>query len=260
MGRRSKKEEKEIIEGQILSKLENLEKRFDERISEVESSLKRIDESSVLTTEDQLFFGIVFTLLILFLQLPEFDVCTVFESFGVIVEPSKGILTTKMVLIMFLIFSSGARYLTALIKKDTDRNKWRMVSVTFLLCCFYFLIFELTIRGLANVLKNINVFLILLSPVALSVISFVIGFLVEKRWYRAYGGERAHASIIFGYIGVAILIAYYLAMITSLFIPISDLVSLVILLSSIFFTYLATKLSNFLNERLKQIRNEKQGK
>ena len=260
MGRRSKKDEKETVEGQILSKLKAIEKRFDERLSKVESSLKKIDESSKLTTEDQLFFGIVFTLFIFFLQFPEFDLCTVFENFGVIVEPAKGILTTKMVLMLFLVISSGARYLTALTKDDTKRNKCRAVSISFLLSCFYYLIFDLTIRGLTAFLKDINVFLIFLSPVALTVISIVIGRLVEKRWNRVYGYEGASASFVWGLIGVAILIAYYLAMVMSLFIPISELVAWIILIGSVFFTYLAIKLSNFLNKRLKHIRNEKQGK
>jgi len=259
MVRRSKKEKKETIEGQILSKLKAMEKRFDERLGAVEFSLKKIRESSILTIEDQLFFGIVFTLLILSLQLPEFDVCTVFESFGIVVEPTKGIITTKIVLIMFLILSSGFRYLTALVKNDKERNKWRMVSVSFLLSCVYFLIFDLTIRGFATVLTNINVFLIFLSPFTLTVIAVVIGVLVEKKWYRAYGYEQAHISIIFGFIGVAVLIAYYVAMIISLFIPISDIVSAIILISSVFIAYLATKLSDFLYDRLKHTHHKKEG-
>lgn len=259
MGRRSQ-EEKDAIEGQILSELKAIEKRFSKRLGKVESSLKKIEESSRLTTEDQLFFGIVFALFIFFLQFPEFDLCTVFENFGVTVEPTKGIFTTKMVLMGFLVISSGARYLTALTKDDTKRNKWRMVSVTFLLSCFYFLAFDLTIRGLGAYLKNINVFLIFLSPVALSVISIVIGHLVEKKWLRAYGNDQALASIIFGYLGITILVAYYIAMITSLFTPITDLVSTIILLSSVFITYLAIRFSNLLNKRLRRISSEKRRK
>jgi len=256
---RSKKEEKETFEGQLLSKLENMEKRFDKRIGKVESSLKKIEKSSGLTTEDQLFFGIVFTLLILFLQLPEFDVCTIFKSFGVVVEPTRGILTAKMVLISLLLFASVARYLTALTNKDTERNKWRLISVSFLLACFYYLITEFTIRGLTAVLININVFLIFLGPIALSVISIVVGFFVEKRWYRAYGDGSPHMSIIFGYIGVTILLAYYLAMIASFFIPISEVVSLVIVFSSFLLVYSVIKLNDFLKKRLKTKTKKKEG-
>lgn len=254
---RSKKEKKETVEGQILAKLKAIEKRFDKRLGKVESSLKKINESSKLTTEDQLFFGVVFTLFIFFFQFPEFDLCTVFENLGVIVEPTKGILTTKMVLILFLVFSGGARYLTALTKDDIKRNKWRVVSISFLLSCFYFLIFDLTIRGLTAFLKNINVFLIFLGPVSLTVISIIIGHLVEKRWKRVYGYEEANASLVWGFTGVTLLIAYYLAMVVSLFIPISELVALIILIGSVFVTYLANKLSVFLNRRLKHIRSEK---
>lgn len=257
--RKAKEHKEEKTENRIMSKLDAIEKRFNERIDAVESSLKKINESSLLTTEDQLFFGVVFTLLILFLELPEFDVCTVLESFGVVVEPTKGIITTKMILITLLILSGGARYLTALIKKDKERNKWRMVSVSFLMSCVYFLTYELTIRGLATVLTNVNVFLIFLSPVALTAIAFVIGVLVERKWYRVYGYDQAHGSIIFGFIGVTILVAYYVAMIVSLFTPISDLVSVIILLSSVFIVYLANKLSNFLHQRFKAYTQRQEG-
>lgn len=257
MNKKNSKEDKEEkgSENLILSKLEAIEKRFNERISAVQSSLKKLDKSSFLTTEDQLFFGVVITLLILFLELPEFDVCTVFESFGVVIEPSKGIITTKMILIVLLIISGGARYLTALIKRDKQRNNWRMISVFLLLSCIYFMIFDLTIRGLATVLTNINVFLIFLSPFALTFIVLVIGVSVERNWYHVYGYDQPYASLIFGWIGLAILVAYYLAMIVSFFIPISDPVSVIILFSSIFITYLATRFSDYL---LRQFKAHKQ--
>ena len=248
MKSRSKKdEEKKTIQTQVLRKLESIEKR----IEEIEQSLKRIDKSSILTTEDQLFFGFVFSLVLLVIALPEFDVCTLFESFGVVVKPTKAIITTKMVLVILLMLSSGTRYLTALIKKDPERNKWRMVSVSFLIASFYFLIFDLTIRGLAAVLISINVFLIFLGPLTLSVIAIPIGFLVEKKWYRAYGHNQAIVSAIFGSIGLVIVFAYYVGMITSLFIPITDLVITIILFASIFITYLTSKFFGFLYKRLK---------
>jgi len=254
MGSRSKKGKgKKTIQSEILSKLEVLGKRIDT----VELSLKKISKSSILTTEDQLFFGLVFALFIFFLQFPEFDLCTVFEHFGAIIEPTKGILTTRMVLLLLLVISGGARYLTALTKDGTKRNWLRMVSISFLLACFHFLAFDLTIRGLTAYLKNINVFLIFLSPVALSVISILIGHFVEKRWNRVYGHEGAIASFIWGLVGVTILIAYYLGMVVSLFIPVSRLIALIILIGSVFLTFVATKLSNSLYKRLRNTHNKR---
>lgn len=258
MNKENSTEEKDS-EKRILSKLEAIQKRFNERISTVESSLKKINKSTFLTTEDQLFFGVVITLLILFLELPEFDVCTVFESFRIVVEPTKGIITTKIVLIMLLILSSGFRYLTALVKNDKERNKWRMVSVSFLLSCVYFLIFDLTIRGFATVLTNINVFLIFLSPFTLTFIVLVIGVSVERNWYHVYGYDQPYASLIFGWLGLTILIAYYLGMIVSSFFPISDLITTIILFSSIFFTYLAIKFSDYLLRQFK-VHKQRQAK
>lgn len=243
---------KEDEENQVLKRLDELENQLNKKIENIESSLKKIEKSSNLTTEDQLFFGIVFTLFILFLQFPEFDVCSIFENFGVTVDPSKGFLTMKMVLISLLLFSSVTRYLTALIDDDERRNKYRVASVAFLLSCIYFIVMDLTIRGLTAVLKDVNIFLILLSPIALTLISILIGVFVEKKWYREYGGGSAIGSFIFGFLGLTILIAYYLAMVVSLFIPISDLIILFILVSSVVLTYLAIQINDYLRKRLKK--------
>ena len=225
---------------------------MDKKIGIIESSLKKLEKSSNLTTEDQLFFGIVFTLFILFLQFPEFDICTIFENFGVTVDPSKGFITMKRGLISLLLFSSITRYLTALIDDDAKRNKYRIASVALLVACIYLIVTDLTIRGLTAILKDVNVFLILLSPIVLSVISIVIGFFVEKKWYREYGGNDPIIAFIFGFLGLTILIAYYLAMVLSPFIPISEVISLFILASSVVFTYLAIKISDLLRKRLKK--------
>jgi len=244
------KRKKKPIENQILKKLRSMEKR----IKTIELSLKRIDESSILTTEDQLFFTIAFSFLVLFLTLPDFDVSKVFENLGVAIEPSKGIITTKMVLIMLLILSSIFRYLTVLTKDVLKRNQWRMVSVSFLLSCFYFLVMDLFVRGLTSFLKSINVFLILIAPIGFSIIAVAVGFFIERKWYSHYGytDGRATSSFIFALLGMTVAIAYYLAMITSLFIPISDVVAMVLLISSVFITALIIKLSNVLSKRLRQ--------
>jgi cytochrome b561 len=259
MGRRSKKEEKKASENQILSRLNALERKIDEKFSAVESTLKEVEKSSNLTTEDQLFFGFVISLLLLLIENPQFDTRLFFAMLGVTVEPTKGVITMGVILITLLIFSIATRYLTTFVKEDKQKNRWRKVSVGLLFSAFYFLIFDLTLRGLSSFLMTINVFLVLLSPAVLTVVVSVIGWIAEKKWYQLYGYKKAEAdaSIIFASIGLTILIAYYLAMLVSLFTPITDLVNITLLVSAFFIFYLVIRVSNFLSERWKQRRCKK---
>jgi hypothetical protein len=214
------------------------------------------EKESMLSNEDQFFFGLVITLLIFLLQIPTFDVARVFENFGVSVPSTTGI-TTQMIVIVLLILSSGSRYVTALIKEEQKRNKWRMVSVTLLLSCIYFEIFDFTIRGLSAFLRGINVFLILFCPIVLSVASLILGFKVERRWIGYYGYRQPINAIIFGSMGITILIAYYLGMLVSLFIPLYDFVVLGILMLSVFITFIVLKFFENLIEKKKKEAGEK---
>jgi len=180
---------KEDEGNKILKKLDEIENRIDEKLKKIESSIEKIEKSSVLTTDDQLFFGIVLALLILLFQLPEFDLSAIFKEIGIKVEPSSGFITARWVLISFLFFSSATRYLTTFTENDSTKNKLRMFSVSFLLGCLYFVVADWTIRPLSSLLAQINNFLIVLAPLVLTVVSIVIGHFVEKRWNKIYGGK-----------------------------------------------------------------------
>ncbi len=240
MPSRSKKDtDEKTNSSQILSKL----KAIEDRIRAIESSLKNIEESSFLTTDDQLFFGLVFALLLFSITLPELDVGTLFASFGVKIEVTKGIITTKFSFILLLILASGARYFTTFAKEDIKRNKWRTISVSFSISSFYVLIVELLIRGLATFLLDIYVFLIFLAPLALVLTAIAFGVLVEKRWYQLYGFDQPIVSLVVGYSGLAIIITYYLAMIVGQFIPFSDILVLLLILASFLISFIISKFS-----------------
>jgi len=248
---------KEDEENKILKKLDEIEKRIDEKIKKIESSLEKIEKSSALTTDDQLFFGIVFALLILLFQLPEFDLCAIFKEIGIQVEPSSGIITARMLLISFLLFSSVTRYLTALTANDSTKNKLRMISVSFLLGCLYFVVADWTIRALSALLTEINVFLIILSPLALTFVSIAIGHLVEKRWNKIYGGKGAPIALVFSYVGIAIAVTYYIGMFVSLLIPLSYSAILVIMIGSFLLTYLLLRFVSSRSDKAKKEKAEK---
>jgi hypothetical protein len=109
-----------------------------------------------------------------------------------------------------LFLATVSRYLTALTKEEKKKNKERFVSVTILLGCVYLEITDFTVRGLAIFLLNIESgFLIFLSPLALIVLSFLLGR-IERRWIRYYGFERPINEPIFIDIGASIGATYVL--------------------------------------------------
>jgi len=239
-------------QNKVLKKLEELENRIDKKIKKIESSLEKIEKSSALATDDQLFFGIVFALLILLLQLPEFDLCDIFKQIGISVEPSSGFITARWLFISFLLFSSISRYLTALTANDITKNKLRMISVSFLLGCLYFIITDWSIRALSAILTEINVFLLILAPLALTFVSIIIGHFVEKRWNAIYGGKGAPIALVFSYVGIGIAVTYYIAMLASLVIPLSDTIILVIMGVSFLLTYLFLRFASSRSNKAKK--------
>lgn len=216
--------------------------------------LEKIDKSSTLSTDDQIFFGFVFTLLIFFLELPEtFDLSSIFTGIGIEVAPSSGLLTPKWVLVSFLLFSSICRYLTTFTKKDINKNRLRSYSVSFLLGCLYFVIADWTIRPLSSLLSKIDNFLIVFSPIVLTVVVIVIGQFVEKRWNKLYGIEVAPSSRAVSYVGLSLAVTYYVALFLSLFVSLSYSDNIVIMLGSFVSTYLVLKYLQSRNEKTKKM-------
>lgn len=246
-----KKDEKKTIEGQILSKLDNMEKRFDERISNMEASLKRIVESSNLATDDQMFFGFVFSLALLILTLPEFDVCTLFESFGFKIEGTRAVLTTKDVTVITLIIASIVRYFVTFAQRDVKKNKLRIFSVNCLITSFYLIMMDFFIRGLGNVFANMHWLLIPLAPTLFVFLTVLFGFFVEKKWYQHYyNSHNPVVSLTFAFVGLFVLVAYALSMSVALLIPISGIVTALIFVASFIIVVLMLLLGVRVEKRL----------
>jgi uncharacterized protein YneF (UPF0154 family) len=211
----------------ILSKLENLEKRM----KQIEESFKKADETTPLVNEDQLFFGLVLSLALLLVTLPDFDVAIMVESFfgipAIITNFSE-----RTILIGSLIVAGGFRYYVTL-ARENHKSKLRAISVLFLLFPIYWLITELFNRGLGAVLLNENVFLIFLSPVAIIISTLLLGKFIERKWYDKYGIYRPFLSYLFVTYGFIMLLAYSLAGILSTFLSPSPLAISLILIVSI---------------------------
>jgi hypothetical protein len=223
------------------------------RKKKIELMLEKIDKSSTLSTDDQLFFGFVFTLLIFFLELPEsFDFSSIFTGLGINVAPSSALINAKWVLISFLLFSSICRYLTTFTNKNMTKNTLRVASVSFLLGCPYFIIADWTIRPLSSVLSEINPYFLVLAPLVLIGASVLIGQFVEKRWNKIYGQEKAPTSFAFSYVGLSLAVTYYVALTTSIFVPLSYFHNVMIMAGSFAFTFFLLKVLQSRAEKTKK--------
>jgi hypothetical protein len=270
-----RKDEEEISENIILSSLGTLEKKVDEimtaentilsklktsekRVNEIESYLKDVCKATDFATDDQLFFGLVFSLGLLLIPLPNFDIATLFESFGVTIPTSQSLVSTKILLIALLMLASGARYFVVF-AKESKRNIFRVTSVGFLLTAVYLLLMELLLRGLGSILQKVNVTLLYLPPLALSVLAVIIGMFIEKKWVKHYGYNEPHVSLIFALLALTIVVAYDLVIAFSLVIPLSQVAIFVILIVSVFIAVgiwrLSTNILGHLSRRLRKRTN-----
>jgi hypothetical protein len=138
--------------------------------------------------EDQFFYALVITFLVFFLQFPEFDISTdTLHSFNNYL-PHFFIITTRMLFITLLALSTITRYLTVTTNSKKRKTLFRAISACFLLSIPYYIVFDLSIRGLPELLWGTNyIFLIILTPVIQLGATFLIGRYIEKRWYNFYG-------------------------------------------------------------------------
>lgn len=213
-------------------------KRERNRKNRTEKILKQMEKSSNLSNDDQLFFGFVFTLLIFVFELPNsIDFSSIFTEMGIEITASSSLISSKWVLISFLLFSSVCRYLTTFTEKEDKKNALRIGSVSFLLGCPYFIIADWTIRPLSSVLSSIHPIFMVFAPLVLTITSIIIGNYVEKKWNKIYGQEKATTSFVFSYFGLAIAVTYYIALSIALFVPLSHLDNIVIMIFSFAGTY-----------------------
>ena len=253
-----KKEEKETIDEKILNKLGKIEKELTEKVSNLETAIKKIDESSKLITDDQMFFGFVFSLALLALTLPTFDLSTLFESFGFEISDAGGWLSTKDIIVILLLIACVVRYVVTFVEKD-KKNKLRKLSVSFLLLAFYVVMMDLFIRVLGDVFGSIIPSFKILSPALFVCLCIIFGYYVEKKWYKQYSlsddsnrSEPSFVSLTFSFVGLFVMTLYVLAQYVAYIVPFSDVVLAVIVIISIIITILLFILIIWITERVEK--------
>jgi hypothetical protein len=121
--------------------------RILEKLKHIENRLRRIEEDAQHGIEDQFFFGIVFSLLLLFITLPTTELASFLESFRFLeislfssdlaAKTAEGV---RYFGILFMLLSALLRYHGALSEKRLSKSE-RYYSIFFFLMGLEFLIF-----------------------------------------------------------------------------------------------------------------------
>ncbi len=194
---------------EILDKLQEIK----EKLGILEDRLTSIEKRSHLSLEDQLFFGLVFSLFILFITFPSTtDMIEFFEAFELVHFPVMLTYGIKLMLITTLFLSSGLRYYGAIRKSQLAIS----ISVKALLIGIYGFVLEI-----AYIFPGSFIFQILGEKMLLLVSSLIITLLalglgvVEKAildFYKTIGQiekpehSMVEASIMFLFFGVGSMI------------------------------------------------------
>jgi len=185
-----------------------------------------------LINEDQFFFAIVITFLVFFLQYQEFDISSeILKPYNITIPPFV-LVTTRTLFIILLLCSSVIRYLTVAFEDNKKKTQLRVLSANLLLFIPYYVIFDLSVRGLGGYLiSSGNVFWLPITPLIQLGATYLLGRFIEKRWCRFYGFDArfSFGYLLFMILGLVFLYLYYLVIVVAAFLGIVlDLLSLVV--------------------------------
>lgn len=147
----------------MLKKLENLEDKLD-----------KVEKESKLSGEDQLFFGLIIALVILFLTLPTEDISNLFSSLNSVAAEYSAT-AVKYMGLAFFVGASVTRYYAAL-KESPISEKFRYFSLEALIGGFDSIItvFILNAIGLAIPFASAQIFSPVESATFVSVLVFAL--------------------------------------------------------------------------------------
>jgi len=223
---------------EILNKLKDIE----EKLKVLEDRLKSVEVKSHLSLEDQLFFGLVFSLLLLVVTFPSVgDMASFLEGFELFASNALSMTyATKLMLVTSLFGSSGYRYYGAIRKSQYAQYQ----SIHFLLvgiCGFLLLVTFVFLGQFLFQIIGENMLTVL------SLIFILVGFglgILEKAildFYQTIGqikrkNIRVEASLWFLQIGVGMFImSFVLINLRAIFIlPYPSITSIIIVLVSFF--------------------------
>jgi hypothetical protein len=205
------------------------EGEVDEVLTEIKAlkkRLKQIEKASRRDVDDQLFFGIVFSFLLLFITIPTSDVVLFLEKLGVPLEyapqTTNGI---KAIGIGSMLISSLFRYQGALLDKRTSMKK-RYHSIASMFFGFYFMLFLIVANTSTQLILSLGGMWISMPLPLLGLIYFVLGFF-ERKILEFYNSKnlimekdtKSDISIAFSVLSFSLFSSIILVNQVSIFVP-----------------------------------------
>lgn len=182
----------DLVEAESRSDFKNLHdviesnrKQSEVTLSALGQKIEKLDKDSKVTGEDQLFFGLLISLTILFLTLPRNDLITLLSTLN---KPYANYYANLIQFsgLGFFVISGVARYLAIMSSKIKTGESFRYFSLEFLIIGFDFIpfVFALNLVGLSN---NVLIF-----SITFTILSLLSGLMViiEKRVLVFYESRR----------------------------------------------------------------------
>lgn len=170
--------------------MENDDNKLLKEIKEIKRRLGAIERETMSSLEDQLFFGLVFSLAVFFLAFPAFNVVSFLQSsmnfdYDLAMNTAEGM---KYSGILFLVIISAMRYYGAISPTRTSK-KLRVLSFQLLMLMANFLLLFLVLNSTTSLSVILGITTI---PTAISIllIIYVLLAIVEKRVLGFYASRK----------------------------------------------------------------------
>jgi len=234
-------------------------------LHDIKDQLNRIEKQSRFGSEDQFFFAISFSLLILFLTLPMNDAMAFLTNFGLsdklAISTANGI---RGIGIIAALAASLLRYYGSMSNEHICKEK-RVQSITTLLMGFWFFVFIIGANAFSSLSYAISLVTIPFGVMILAFLYVVLGIL-EKRLLSFYASKHLIqksdvipvASITFLFICTSYYLALASALVASLFAP--SIVVAVAVVSFVVFFVIQERLYHRMQKHKKIGRSKSQPK
>lgn len=161
-----------------------------EKLEDIDGKLKDIEKAFKSSSEEQLFFGIAFSLLVLFITLPMNDAVNFLQNlFSLSYDlATKSAIGIRAVGIVFALAASLLRYYGSMCREHTSK-RMRLFSILSLLMGFEFFIFIIGQNTFWGIAIRTTWVIIPLGTLLMTIV-FGFIFLLEKRMLDFYVSKR----------------------------------------------------------------------
>jgi hypothetical protein len=203
----------------IKNTVETNERKLDENLRTIDHKIDKLEKEFKVTGEDSLFFGLLISLVILFLTLPRNDIAKFFVSLNSSTATYSATVIQFIGLVFFVI-SGISRYLAIMSSQKPSSQTYRYFSLEFLIVSFEFILTVFIINTFA-IFSNSALF----ATMGFTILSFcIIGMSVIERkaliFYESRQlipiNSRMMASRIFMSVAIGIDVAFLIEYISVL--------------------------------------------